>query len=84
MELLEPVRKIHVSKLEHNSSLHQVVEDVVSFLDDKQIRIIGIWGTVGTGKTTIMQNLNNHKDVATMFDVVIWVIVSKEWNLKEL
>ena len=39
---------------------------------------------MGTGKTTIMQNLNNHKDVATMFDIVIWVTVSKEWSLKEL
>ena len=42
MELPEPIRKIHAPKLEHNSSLHQLVEDVVSFLDDKQIRIIGI------------------------------------------
>ena len=54
------------------------------FLDDKQIRIIGIWGTVGTGKTTIVQNLNNHKDIAKMFDIVIWAPVSKEWSLKKL
>ena len=27
---------------------------------------------MGTGKTTIMQNLNNHKDIAKMFDIVIW------------
>ena len=83
-ELPEPVRKIHAPKIEDNSSLHKVVEDVVSFLDDKQIRIIGIWGRVGTGKTTIMQNLNNHKDIAKMFDIVIWAPVSKEWSLKKL
>ena len=39
---------------------------------------------MGTGKTTIMQNLNNHKDVAKMFDIVIWVTVSKEWSFKKL
>ena len=83
-ELPEPVRKIHAPKIEDNSSLHKVVEDVVSFLDDKQIRIIGIWGRVGTGKTTIIQNLNNHKDIAKMFDIVIWAPVSKEWSLKKL
>ena len=49
-----PVRKIPAPKIEDNSSLHKVVEDVVSFLEDKQTRRIGIWGTVGTGKTTIM------------------------------
>ena len=83
-ELPKPVRKIHAPKIEDNSSLHKVVEDVVSFLDDKQIRIIGIWGRVGTGKTTIMQNLDNHKDIAKMFDIVIWAPVSKEWSLKNL
>ncbi|KAL6330255.1 hypothetical protein AAG906_040177 [Vitis piasezkii] len=83
-ELPEPVRKIHAPKIEDNSSLHKVVEDVVSFLEDEQIRRIGIWGTVGTGKTTVMQNLNNHQDIAKMFDIVIWVTVSKEWSIKQL
>ncbi|KAJ9687646.1 hypothetical protein PVL29_016219 [Vitis rotundifolia] len=83
-KLIEPVRKIHAPKLEHNSSLHQVLEDVVSFLDNKQIRKIGIWETMGTGKITIMQNLNNQKDITKMFDIVIWVTVSKEWSLKKL
>ena len=31
-----------------------------------------------------MQNLNNHKDIHKMFDIVIWAIVSKEWSLKKL
>ena len=83
-ELPEPVRKIHAAKIEDNSSLHKVVKDVVSFLEDEQIRRIGIWGTVGTGKTTVMQNLNNHQDIAKMFDIVIWVTVSKESSTKKL
>ncbi|XP_034701677.1 uncharacterized protein LOC117926621 [Vitis riparia] len=83
-ELPEPVRKIRAAKIEDNSSLHKVVEDVVSFLEDEQIRRIGIWGTVGTGKTTVMQNLNNHQDIAKMFDIVIWVTVSKESSTKKL
>ena len=70
-KLPEPIRKIHAPKIEDNSLLDKVVEDVVSFLKDKQIKIIGIWGIVGTRKTIIMQNLNNHKDIAKMFDIVI-------------
>ena len=50
----------------------------------RKIRIIGIWGTVGIGKTTIMQNLNNHKDISKMFNIVIWATVLKEWSLKKL
>ena len=83
-ELPEPVRKIHAPKIEDNSSLHKVVEDVVSFLENEQIRRIRIWGTLGTGKTTVMQNLNDHQDIAKMFDIVIWVTVSKEWSIKKL
>ena len=64
--------------------MSKIVEDVVSFLEDEQIRRIGIWGTVGTGKTTVMQNLNNHQDIAKMFDIVIWVTVSKESSTKKL
>ena len=56
----------------------------MSVLDDKKIRIIGIWGFVGIGKITIMQNLNNHKDILKMFDIVIREIVLKEWSLKKL
>lgn len=80
-ELSELARKIPAPKIE-DSSLCNVVEDVVSFLQDKQIRRIGIWGTVGTGKTTIMKNVIDHKDVAKIFDMVIWATVSKEWSKK--
>ena len=83
-ELPEPVRKRHAAKIEENSSLHMAVQDLLSFLEDEQIRRVGVWGTVGTGKTTIMQNLNNHEQVAKMFDIVIWVTVSKEWNVEKL
>nr|CAN60524.1 hypothetical protein VITISV_010159 [Vitis vinifera] len=82
MELPEPVKRIHTLKLEENSSLHKVLQLVLGFLEDKKIRRIGIWGMVGTGKTTVLQNLNNHEKVAKMFDMVIYVTVSKEWSEK--
>ncbi|KAL6329129.1 hypothetical protein AAG906_007675 [Vitis piasezkii] len=64
MELPVPVRKILTLKLQDNSSLHKAVQHVLRFLEDEQIRRMGICGMVGTGKTTIMQNLNNHEKVA--------------------
>ena len=83
-ELPEPVRKRHAPRIEENSALHMAVQEILSFLEDEQIQRIGVWGTVGTGKTTIMQNLNNHEQIAKMFDIVIWVTVSKEWSIEKL
>ncbi|XP_034701836.1 disease resistance protein RPS2-like [Vitis riparia] len=82
MELPEPVKRIRTLKLEENSSFHKALQHVLGFLEDKKIRRIGIWGMVGTGKTTVLQNLNNHEKVAKMFDMVIYVTVSKEWSEK--
>lgn len=72
------------STVELPESMHNVVEDVVSFLEDKQTRRVGIWGMMGIGKTTIMLNLMNHEDIAKMFDIVIWLTISKEWSIRKL
>ena len=68
------------AKIEYKSPLHKYVEDAVSFLEDPEIRRIGIWGIVGTGKTTIIENLNTHDNINKMFDIVIRVTVPKEWS----
>ncbi|XP_039171014.1 probable disease resistance protein At1g61300 [Eucalyptus grandis] len=50
-------------------------------VDEKQVGVIGLYGTGGVGKTTFMKRINeelshaNHK-----FDVVIWVVVSRQVN----
>ncbi|KAJ9687655.1 hypothetical protein PVL29_016226 [Vitis rotundifolia] len=80
-ELPKRVEVIPSSKIEYKSSLHKYVEEALSFLEDPEIRRIGIWGIVGTGKTTIMKYLNNHDNIDRMFDIVIWVTVPKEWSV---
>lgn len=70
-ELPERVMEMIAPNIEGYHALYTVVYEVLSSLQDKKIRRVGIWGIVGTGKTTIMKNLNNHKDIAKMFDIVI-------------
>ncbi|WKA00502.1 hypothetical protein VitviT2T_018848 [Vitis vinifera] len=84
MELPEPVQRIPTLKLEENSSLHKVLQHVLRFLENKEVRRIGIWGEMGTGKTTVLKNLNNHEKVAEMFNMVIYVTVSKKWSEKRV
>jgi disease resistance protein RPS2 len=73
-----------VPKTEDEPSLHQVIKKILDLLSDRNIRMIGLWGELGIGKTTIMKSLNDNKDIAKMFDIVIYVNVPKNWSIKML
>ena len=83
-KLPEPVITMHAPKIEDKSSLHVAVKDVLGYLQIPDVRRVGLWGMVGVGKTTIMQNVNNNADIAKMFDIVIWLTVSKDWSIEKL
>ena len=71
---------IRPAKIKYNSPLHKYVEEAVSFLEDQDIRRIGISGMMGIDKTTIMEHLIHHENVKNMFDIVISVAIQKEWS----
>ena len=80
----ERVITMNAPKIEDKPSLHWYVEQILALLRDSNIRKIGLWGMAGIGKTTIMKNLNNNEDVAKMFEIVIWVPVSKDLSVGKL
>ncbi|KAI6689523.1 hypothetical protein NL676_026351 [Syzygium grande] len=50
-------------------------------VDEKQVGVIGLYGTGGVGKTTLMRKIEKELSRANNgFDVVIWVVVSKPVN----
>jgi disease resistance protein RPS2 len=71
-------------KIKDKSSPHLAVKDILGHLRAPNVRRVGLLGTLGVGKTAIMQNVNNNVDVAKMFDIVIWLTVSKDWSIKKL
>ncbi|XP_075675291.1 disease resistance protein At4g27190-like [Castanea sativa] len=83
-KLPERVRTMNAPKIEDKPSLYGYVEEILGLLRDRNVRKIGLWGMAGIGKTTIMKNLNNNEDIAKMFDIVIWVPVSKDFSVGEL
>ncbi|KAI6678984.1 hypothetical protein NL676_039780 [Syzygium grande] len=80
----EPVIVIDAPRTEGKPSLHETVEEILGFLRERNVKRIGLWGMVGIGKTTVLQNLNNNEEVKKMFDIVIWVSVSKVGSIEKV
>lgn len=52
--------------------------------EDRNTRIIGVYGMGGVGKTALLQTINNSLKVRSSFDPIIWVTVSKEYDILKL
>ncbi|TYI32244.1 hypothetical protein ES332_A04G046000v1 [Gossypium tomentosum] len=50
----------------------------------EDISIIGVWGMGGVGKTTIMKHIHNDLLKEQRFERVIWVTISKEFNVMKV
>ncbi|XP_012468847.2 disease resistance protein RPS2 [Gossypium raimondii] len=81
---IEPVLKVNAPQIKGFPSLQRPLEQVLELLRNDKLKGIGIWGTLGVGKTTIMKNLNNHEEIAKMFDIVIWANVCSERSEEKL
>ncbi|XP_074330318.1 disease resistance protein SUMM2-like [Apium graveolens] len=79
--LSKPDRVVKVSApmIDDLKTLKEPLETTLSYLTQRwEVKLIRIHGALGTGKTTIMQNLNNHELVAKIYDIVIWLNVSSD------
>uniref|UniRef100_A0A1D1Y9Q9 Putative disease resistance protein At1g61300 n=1 Tax=Anthurium amnicola TaxID=1678845 RepID=A0A1D1Y9Q9_9ARAE len=62
------------------------MQQIGSYLSDDSVGIIGIYGMGGVGKTTLLEMINNKfpEIGAPGFEVVIWVTVSKDANIRKI
>ncbi|KAJ0613264.1 putative P-loop containing nucleoside triphosphate hydrolase, leucine-rich repeat domain superfamily [Helianthus annuus] len=58
-------------------------KDIGKF-DNGEIRVYGIWGMGGVGKTTLAQLVYNHDMVNKYFNLKCWVYVSENFQVKEI
>ncbi|XP_074574306.1 putative disease resistance protein At1g61300 [Curcuma longa] len=65
--------------------IESYMEDIVGYVDGGKGDIIGINGMGGVGKTTVLKSIQQHYLLKhARFDRVIWVVASKDCQLKKL
>ncbi|GLJ21035.1 hypothetical protein SUGI_0384370 [Cryptomeria japonica] len=53
-------------------------------LEDDSVRVVGVYGMPGLGKTSLLKQINNNKKVLNFFKLVIWVTVSRDSDISTL
>ncbi|XVF74706.1 hypothetical protein PTKIN_Ptkin13bG0133000 [Pterospermum kingtungense] len=67
---------------EHTVGLESTFSKAWSVLEAEQVGIVGLYGMAGVGKTTLLNQINNKLcESPKGIDVVIWIVVSKAFNI---
>ncbi|GLU03245.1 hypothetical protein SLE2022_204530 [Rubroshorea leprosula] len=81
---LEPTVRLRTPDIKEFPTLQERLDQILLFLCCDRVITIVIWGLPGLGKTTIMQNLNNHEKIAKMFQIIIWIKVKEVQTMENL
>ncbi|KAK6255492.1 hypothetical protein SCA6_016797 [Theobroma cacao] len=66
------------------TTVERTVLKILELLNDYTVRRIGVYGIGGVGKTTLLKALINYPKTKGMFDLIIWVTVSKFWSIRKM
>ncbi|KAK8549233.1 hypothetical protein V6N13_008910 [Hibiscus sabdariffa] len=66
------------------TSVERTVLKILELLSNDTVRRIGIYGSGGVGKTTVLKAFIDHPQTKHMFDLIIWVTVSKYWSISRV
>ncbi|KAJ0735445.1 putative virus X resistance protein-like, coiled-coil [Helianthus annuus] len=65
-------------------AIEKIFNKDIGKYDSSEIRVYGIWGMGGVGKTTLAQLIYNHERVKQYFELKCWVYVSENFQVKEI
>ncbi|KAL0341440.1 UNVERIFIED_CONTAM: putative late blight resistance proteinR1A-10 [Sesamum calycinum] len=63
-------------------SLLQIMDVLTG--DESNLQVVPIVGMGGIGKTTLARNAFNHPYIINRFDILAWITISQEYNMKEI
>ncbi|KAL9661086.1 hypothetical protein QQ045_025906 [Rhodiola kirilowii] len=90
MEMKSPLKVIEQKlgpSLDDQIAAQDMIQRLVGLLKTDKMRVVAVWGMGGVGKTTLVRNFNNklsHSYVGGVFDMVMWVDVSKDLDLRRV
>ncbi|XVF83872.1 hypothetical protein PTKIN_Ptkin16aG0528300 [Pterospermum kingtungense] len=63
---------------------YKAKEEIYKFLVGDEVRMVGVWGMGGIGKTTIMKHVYNRLLEENKFSKLIWTTVSQNFDIRKL
>nr|GLL17214.1 probable disease resistance protein At4g27220 [Ipomoea trifida] len=79
-----PVQYIEVTSIKGQSTASRNLAKMMDLLKSEEYKRIGVWGMGGVGKTTLVKNLNNELINDPIFNIVIWVVVSRNATVESV
>ncbi|GLJ10736.1 hypothetical protein SUGI_0134080 [Cryptomeria japonica] len=78
--LVHPTDSELVGKIVHE----KLLELETWLLEDDSVRVVGVYGMPGVGKTAVLKQINNNGKVVKFFTPMIWVTVSRDSDISAL
>ncbi|KAL1060329.1 hypothetical protein V6Z11_1Z107300 [Gossypium hirsutum] len=72
------------SQTDAKTNVEHTVLKILEFLSNDTVRRIGVYGIERVGKTTVLKAFIAHPQIKDMFDLIIWVTVSKYWSIRKM
>ncbi|XP_031376375.1 disease resistance protein At4g27190-like [Punica granatum] len=84
-----PIRAVETreaASLDGQEAATEMLRRLAEFVKDNSVNRVAVWGTGGVGKTTLVKNFNNKFEflLTELFDIVIWVTVSRDMDLAQV
>ncbi|GMI93893.1 suppressor of mkk1 mkk2 2 [Hibiscus trionum] len=80
-----PVAPVVERPSDSTIGMESTLNKVWSILEENHVRIVGIYGVGGVGKTRLLTEINNKIGVSSnRYDLVIWVTVSKGFLIEKV
>nr|GLL17169.1 probable disease resistance protein At4g27220 [Ipomoea trifida] len=79
-----PVQYIEVTSIKGQPTASRNLAKMMDLLKSEEYKRIGVWGMGGVGKTTLAKNLNNQFTNDPIFNIVIWVLVTRNATVESV
>ncbi|XP_039001908.1 disease resistance protein At4g27190-like [Hibiscus syriacus] len=82
--LTDEVESEDPNQTDAKTNVERTVLKILELLSNDTVRRIGIYGSGGIGKTTVLKAFIDHPQTKGMFNLIIWLTVSKYWSIRKM